>query len=92
MVNRDKEETDSKTFSLFSQIIRSLSRNLQEFELEGEKLAQRPHIICLTETWQKITLTMTSSKIKDTNLSLVALELNEEEVFASMFTSGHYIG
>ena len=92
MVNRDKEETDSKTFSLFPQIIRSLSRNLKEFELEAKKLAQRPHIICLTETWLKITLKMTSSKIKDTNLSIVALELNEEEVFASLFTPGHSIG
>ena len=53
MVNRDKEETHSKTFSVFLQNIRSLPRNFEEFELEIEQLAQRPHIICLTETWLK---------------------------------------
>ena len=51
MVNRDMEETSSKTFSVFLQNIRSLPRNFEEFELEIEQLAQRPDIICLTETW-----------------------------------------
>ena len=53
MVNKDMEETDSKTFSVFLQNIRSLPRNFEEFELEVEQLAQRPNIICLTETWLK---------------------------------------
>ena len=54
MVNRDMEETNSKIFSVFLQNIRSLPRNFEEFELEIEQLAQRPDIICLTETWLKI--------------------------------------
>ena len=53
MVNRDMEETNSKTFSVFLQNIRSLPRNFEEFELEIEQLAQSPDIICLTETWLK---------------------------------------
>ena len=53
MVNRDKEETDSKIFSVFLQNIRSFPQNFQEFELEKEQLAQSPHIICLIETWLK---------------------------------------
>ena len=47
------EETNSKTFSVFLQNIRSLPRNFAEFELEIEQLAQLPDIICLTETWLK---------------------------------------
>ena len=38
---------------MFLQNIRSLPRNFEEFELEIEQLAQRPDIICLTETWLK---------------------------------------
>ena len=53
MVNRDTEETDSKTFSVFLQDFRSLPRNFEEFELEAKQLSQGPHIICLTETWLK---------------------------------------
>ena len=53
MVNRDMEETNSKTFSWFLQNIRSLLRSFEEIELEIEQLAQRPDIICLTETWLK---------------------------------------
>ena len=67
---------------MFLQNIRSLPRNFEEFELEIEQLVQRPDIICLTETWLKITLTMIFSKVKDTNISIVALELNEEGVLA----------
>ena len=47
------EETNSKTFSVFLQDIRSLLRNFKKFELEIEQLAQRPDIICSTETWLK---------------------------------------
>ena len=47
------EETNSKTFSWFLQNIRSLLRSFEEIELEIEQLAQRPDIICLTETWLK---------------------------------------
>ena len=86
------EETTSKTFQFFLQNIRFLPRNFEEFELEIEQLAQRPDIICLSETWLKINLTMIFSKFKDTNLSIVALELNEEEVLASMLTLGQIIG
>ena len=81
------EEIDSKTL----QNIRSLLRNFEKIDLEVEQLAQRPHNFCLTETWLKITLTMKLSKCKNTNLSIVALELNEEEVSASMLTQGSTI-
>ena len=47
------EKTNSKTFSVFLQNIRSLPRDFEEFELEIEQLAQRPDFICLTETWLK---------------------------------------
>ena len=53
MLNKDMEKTNSKTFSVFLQNIRSRPRNFEQIELEIEKLAQRPHIICLTETWLK---------------------------------------
>ena len=54
MVNRDMEETNSKTFSVFLQNIRSLPRDFEEFELEIEQLAYHlDDIICLTETWLK---------------------------------------
>ena len=47
------EKTNSETFSVFLQNIRSLPRNFEELELEIEQLAQRPDIICLNETWLK---------------------------------------
>ena len=63
-----------------------------KIELEVEQLAQRSHIICLTETWLKNTSENDIFQFKDTKLSIVALELNEEEVLASMLTLGQTIG
>ena len=73
MINIDMEETNSITFSVFLQNIRSLPRNFEEFELEIEHLAQRPHIIGLTETWLRKKIDNDNFQMKDTNHSIVAL-------------------
>ena len=74
MVNRDIEETNSKTFSVFLQNTRALPRNFEEFELEIEQLAQRPHINCLTETcFRNNSDKDILAKFKDTNLSIVGI-------------------
>ena len=62
-----------------------------KIELEVDQLAQRSHIICLPETWLKNTSESDIFQIQGYE-PIVALELNEEEVLASMLTLGQTIG
>ena len=92
MVKRDKEEKDSKSFFSVVTKYQTLPRNTKEIDFEIEQLA-KVHILSVQmKPGLKIILLTISCKFKDTNLVIVALELNEEEVLASLLTPGQTIG